>query len=333
MSAPGVVRRRLVSVPRTFITLTIVIVLLPVLLLGSGLYDLVTRRFDFPTVRLGLFGAIYLLHEAVGIVGAVTLWLTGAFGAEPDQERLRRRQAWLIRSLLSWGRRIVGFNLDIPDPRTLPTGDTIVLSRHASMIDALLPGHVFAGMLDRPVHYVIKSELLKSPIFDIYGTSLENHFVARGDNTDREVHAIEQLAHNARPNSALVIFPEGTYANAHSRQRIAASLRRRGELAALALAEELTTLLPPKPAGSLALLRGRPDASVVIIGHVGLEGVAEFSGLRSHLPARKPIVVRWWSHSIAELPSDDEGRIDWLQEQWRKLDAWVADQMQDRSAR
>lgn len=334
MTNDGRLKRRLFTIPRTLLTLLLVIVLLPVLIVGSLVYDVATRRFDWPTVRLALFGLVYLVHELVGMAGAFVLLLRGSFGDEPDHHRLRRRQAWLIKSLLAWGKRLVGVRLDLPDLSTAPTGTTIVLSRHASMVDALLPAHLFVGKLDRSVHYVIKRELLTSPIFDIYGLALENHFVAReADKTQNEVAAIEQLSADARPASALVIFPEGTYATLKNRARVAASLKRRGETAALALAEELSNLLPPKPTGTLAMLRSQPDATVLIIGHVGLEGMAEFAGLRSHLPSRQPIVVRWWQHAVADLPHDDEGRTAWLQDQWRRLDTWVADQLAEREQR
>ncbi len=330
----GRYKRRCYTIARTVVSLLVALIILPIVLIGSVIYDLATRRTDLPTVRLALFGVVYLMHEIVGIVGALILWVRGTFTEPRDHDRLRKRQSWLIKSLLTWGRRLLRVELDLPDLSTAPTGQTIVLSRHASMVDAILPAHVFAGRLDRSVHYVIKRELLSSPIFDIYGLALENHFVARGaDNTDQEVVALERLAADARPSSALVIFPEGTYATKKNRERVAASLKRRGETAALALAEELSTLLPPKPTGTLAMLRSQPDATVLIVGHVGLEGVAEFAGLRSYLPCREPIIVRWWQHAVSDLPLDDEGRTAWLQDQWRRLDTWVADQLTERGER
>lgn len=327
----GRVKRRLITIPRTFISLILAIVLLPLFVVVGAVYDLVTRRFEFPTVRLVLLGVVYLVHEVVGIIGAFALLLRGSFRDPRDHERLRKRQGWLMASLLRWARRLLAVDLDLPNLSATPQGNTIVLSRHASMVDAVLPGHIFLSQPNRSVHYVIKNELLNSPIFDIYGLALENHFVSRSSNkTNEDVAAIEQLAANARPNSALVIFPEGTYASKKNRERVAASLKRKGETVALALAEELSTLLPPKPAGTLALLRHQPDATVLIVGHVGLEGVTEFSGLRTHLPSRQPIKVRWWEHAVSDLPIDDEGRVAWLQDQWKRLDGWVAEQLTER---
>jgi hypothetical protein len=100
-------------------------------------------------------------------------------------------------------------------------------------------------------------------------------------------------------------------------------LERRGETEAVARARRLQTLLPAKPAGTLALLRGRPDADVVIVGHTGLEGVANLKGLRKRLPLQRPVTVRWWVHRRAELPGTEEALERWLADRWEELDQWV----------
>jgi hypothetical protein len=91
----------------------------------------------------------------------------------------------------------------------------------------------------------------------------------------------------------------------------------------VARAEQLRALLPPKPAGTLALLGGRPEADVVVVGHVGLEGVAQLRGLRRRLPLTEPVVVRWWTHRRHELPADEAGLAAWLHHRWEELDHWV----------
>ncbi|MDH3293298.1 MAG: acyltransferase, partial [Acidimicrobiia bacterium] len=128
--------------------------------------------------------------------------------------------------------------------------------------------------------------------------------------------------------SALVIFPEGTYATPTSRRRVTDSLARRvaaGHLdtAVVDYARSLASLLPPKPAGTLALLSNRPDADVVILGHVGLEGVAQFRGLRRQLPLRHPVVLRWWIHPREHLPHELDKLEAWLRHRWIELDQWV----------
>ena len=121
----------------------------------------------------------------------------------------------------------------------------------------------------------------------------------------------------------MIIFPEGTYATPGRRSRIRRSLDQRGERELVALADDLQHLLPPKPAGTLALLAGQPGFDVVVLGHVGLEGVAELQGLRRRLPLDRPVIVRWWHHRRAELPAGEAELIAWLNQQWRTLDRWI----------
>lgn len=311
-------------------TFTAVIVALPIWFISAPIWvsisllaDLAGRLFRFPTIRLGLAVGIYLMHEWVGMTAAGWLWLTGRFGRNLNLDAHRRVQGWWASSLLRWADRLLGVRLELDDLDEFPEDRFIVLSRHASMADAVIPARLIAGDLDRFVHYVLKRELRLDPNLDLFGTRLGNYFVERGADTDREAAAIRALAERALPGSALVIFPEGTYATPTTRRRVLASLERKGDPQLLARAQALEALLPAKPAGTEAMLAGRPDADVVILGHVGLEGVANVRGLRRRLPLRHPVVVQWWLHRRSELPSESGKYADWLNDRWDELDRWV----------
>lgn len=328
-------KRRVVTIPRAIVGLVVLLALAPLLFLLGGLYDLITGQFSFPTPRLLTFLILFLGHELVAIGLAVPLWLGAKFGRTAYEDKLyessHRMQSWLVASLLRSARWTIGLELDFQATETIPDGDIILMSRHASMVDAMLPAFLFTGLLDRPVHYLLKQEMQSSPMFDIYGHRLANHFVTRGSNTEREVAAIENLARHARDDSALVIFPEGTFATPPRRAKVHASLESKGLVKDLAFARGLSVLLPPKPVGTLALMRNRPGATVVIMGHVGLEGTASLSGLWKNCPMKNNVVIRWWSHPAETLPNNDEGRLQWLQQQWTLLDNWVAAQLQERA--
>lgn len=315
--------RRTVSLGVVLIGLPLWILAAPLWVAVSLIVDIAGRLWRFPTLRLCLFGAIYLAHEWLGMVAALGLWLTGSFGRSLNMPAHRGLQAWWAMSLLRWAGRLLGVQIDMDNPTGLPPKTFVLLSRHASMVDAVIPIVLVAGGVKRYVHYVLKKELRWVPALDIFGDRLRNHFVTRGRDTESEEQAITDLAVDAYPDSGLVIFPEGTYATPQSRERVLTSLRRIGDAAVVARAEALQVLLPPKPAGSLALLRGQPDADVVIVGHVGLGGAAELRGLRSRLPLTKPVIVRWWTHPRQDLPSTEEGLSEWLAERWQELDRWV----------
>ncbi len=323
--ADRTVVRRALSFSAALFGLPLWIALAPIWIVISLLADIVGRLWRFPTLRLCIFAVFYLAYELAAVMLGAGLWLTGAFGRRLNMAAHRGIQAWWAGSLLAWARRLLGVELDLGDPKSLPAGNFILLSRHASMVDAVIPAKVVAGQARRYVHYVIKRELRWDPAIDLFGTRLGNHFVARGSDTELEEAAITDLARSAQPDAGMVIFPEGTYATEKTRARVLASLRRIGDAAVVARAEALDALLPPKPAGTLALLRGQPQADVVIFGHVGLGGVAELRGLRRRLPLSKPVIVRWWTHPRRDLPTTEEGLTEWLAERWQELDRWVTE--------
>lgn len=316
--------RRLFSIGAVGFGLPLWILLTPVWAVVAVIADMIGRLWRFPTVRLCLFLAVYLVHEWIAVILATWLWLTGSFGHRLDLGTHRAVQAWWGSSLLRWAGRLLSVHFDFGDTE-FPEGRFILLSRHASMVDAVIPSLLVTGKLRRFAHYVIKRELRWDPALDLFGTRLGNHFVARGRDTKREEESINGLAVGALPRSGLIIFPEGTYATVETRARVLQSLKRHGDATAVAEAEALQVLLPPKPAGTLALLRGRPDADVVIVGHVGLGGVAQLRGLRRRLPLRDPVIVRWWVHPRAELPSTEDDLVRWLNDRWRELDRWVVE--------
>lgn len=325
--------RRVVAICAVAAGLPLWIALTPVWVVVSLIVDVSTRLWSFPTLRLCCFGVVYLVHEWVGVVSAGWLWVSGSFGRSLDITAHRRVQAWWATSLLTWARRLLSVHLDLDDHERFPDGTFIVLSRHASMVDAVIPAAVITGRAKRFAHYVLKRELQWDPSLDLFGSRLGNYFVARGGDTGREAAAIGKLAEDALDDSALIIFPEGTYANATNRARILRSIERSGDAELLALAQGMQSLLPPRPAGTLALLAGQPDADVVVVGHLGLEGVAELRGLRRRLPLTEPVVVRWWVHQRSEIPDDEQGQERWLNDRWVELDRWVTATREDLARR
>lgn len=315
--------QRLGALAIDLVGLPLLVVAAPIALVVGAIVDVATLRFRLPTPRLYLLLVVFFVLEWVGQARAAGIWVRARLGAD-TYDADRRVQGWWAGELIRWADRLLGLRLDLPDLDTIPDDDVIVVSRHSSMLDAIVPAWIFAGALDRPVHYVLKRELQWVANLQVFGRRLRNHFVRRGGpDTGAEIAAITAMAQGAEPDAGFVIFPEGTYGSAANIARVRASLERRGDTHALALANELQATLPPKSAGTHALLAAKPDASVLVMGHVGLEALADLRGLRRSVPARHPIVVRWWLHDRAEVPHDDAGRTAWLEDRWRELDRWV----------
>lgn len=284
------------------------------------------KQRQLPTARLAAYATFVLLIEVLVAVLAILLWIVFLGGYRDGRGAYIAVQTWWVRVLFGVARPLLGVELNVDQPPDWPDGNVVVLSRHTNLADALLPAHLLLNTVERPIHYVLKRELRWLPSIDIYGHWLGNFFVSRGTGTEHELKGIRTLSATAEPDAGLVIFPEGTYATRARRAKIVASFRAAGKDDLADYAEELAALLPPKNAGTLALLNGQPTAPVIVIGHTGFDGLAEPGGLRRLIPLQRPVHVSWWLHSRDDVDSHPGGSTEWLRDTWQQLDQWVIEQ-------
>ena len=204
-------KRRLITIPAAGILLPVFVILAPIAGFFGSIWDLYGKRRGQPTLRLWIYGAVWVAYEWIAIAAAACLAVISLADKPRALQGYEHRQGWWAGGLLRWARRLLAVEFDIPEPTSLPAGQLVIARRHASPVDAIIPAWLFPRVLGRPVHYVIKKELRWMPSIDIFGTKLGNHFVTRGGDTETEVAAISELGRNAEPDAALVIFPEGTY--------------------------------------------------------------------------------------------------------------------------
>jgi 1-acyl-sn-glycerol-3-phosphate acyltransferase len=322
--------RRAVSIPIVIIALVAGLPLAPIVLLVGTVVDFARRRPNLPTLRALTFVYQVLILEACAIVTAFVLWLAFGFGFAVHSRRSlrvhRRVQAWWIGQVVAAARRSAHLVFDGPDPEPLHgIGKVVVLARHASYADAILPALLFGTHRNMPLRYVLANELTWDPALGLYGRRLPNVFVDRGRPADdTQLEAIRELGAELEPNGAAIIFPEGQFLTSARRERAIARLAERDPLLA-DRATNLRHLLPPRPAGTLALLDTAVGADVVVLAHVGLEAFGRVREIAQHLPIRAPVKVGAWRVAAADIPHDDAARIEWLWQQWERLDAWIAD--------
>ncbi len=70
------------------------------------------------------------------------------------------------------------------------------------------------------------------------------------------------------------------------------------------------------------MLRGAPDADVVLMAHVGLEGLARVSNAARQIPLRAPVRVQLRRIPRSELPGESELPA-WLDDRFVEMDAWI----------
>ncbi len=317
----GPLLRRLVTVPSTYLLLVAVTVLLPILLPLAALNDLVrwlANRTPAMSLRMLTFGWLYLVGESWAIVALAIL------GALPESASMRltygAQRAWLD---WNFDALRLAFSLDftVEGGEEVAPGPILLLSRHASMIDTMLPGRYVVRPHRIKLRYVLKKELLVDPALDIGGNRLPNYFIDRAGNAATEMAALRDLARSLDVDEGVLIYPEGTRYTEKKRVEYSA----RWEQAGGALAEIASSyrrVLPPRPGGTLALLDAS-TADVVVLAHRGLEGFARLSDIWNGRLVGSEVQLRFWRVPRPQIPDGDAERTEWLFRLWAEVDAWV----------
>ena len=85
----------------------------------------------------------------------------------------------------------------------------------------------------------------------------------------------------------------------------------------------LAHLLPPRTAGTRALLAAAPEADVVVGWHVGFEGLDTFGGILEALSGpRRDVHIEFRRVARTEVPGNDDF-TEWLDRAWLELDGEV----------
>jgi 1-acyl-sn-glycerol-3-phosphate acyltransferase len=309
-------------------------VLLPVLFVVSAvptlIVDLARRDRELPRFRRVLLLTLLVIVEIIGLTAVAVTWLVSPLGFRIQAERTQRWYQWIMHRWtqgLIWAiSRAVPLTIDSSQLEQVDmSGNAIVIGRHRSLLDAVLPALLF-GDHGLRVLYTLKEDLRWEPNIDLVGHFMNHRFVTRApEDLDAELQPIRELASRVDDKSVAVIFPEGTFFTETRKERIVKSLQKRNPKHAEA-AEKLNHLLAPRTAGTLALLEGAPDADVIIFGHAGFEPFGTIGRIFSNLGPKRYITIAAWRHPRASLPTAPDDLVDWLFERWAELDSWIANQ-------
>ena len=311
-------RRRLFTVPAVGVGAIGLTVTAPLWLGLSVIYDLARRPHRLRLTRLFAFAFLWCWLEVLGVLASGWLWATRR--AERPEPHYAVQRWWAAR-LVAALRVTCNLHIEVDGLDVLSPGPIVLCSRHASIPDSLLPAWLLGQVGMRP-RYVLKRDLLLDPCLDIVGRRVPNHFVDRdAQDSGPELLALERLAHGMGSRDAAVIFPEGTVTSPRRRERAMAKLAERSPARADRL-RPLRHLLPPRPRGTIALLRGAPDTDVVLMTHVGLDGFDRLAGALTRIPLETPVRVFLRRVPRAEVPGPDDLPA-WLDDRWLELDAWV----------
>jgi len=322
--------RRLLTIPGYLLAWAFCVSAAPLWLPLAAAADAL-RRSGGTALRLGALLTWFFTCELLGIGISAALWLLRAAG-RIDAERWSnlhyRLEGWWANALFRGVVRLFGLRIVVEqDAADLGRGPYLLLLRHVSMGDTLLASVLVCRPTGMRFRFVLKRELLWDPCLDIVGNRLPNVFVDRfAEDSASEIERMQELARDLGQRDGVLIYPEGTRFTPAKRARVLARLERADDAKMLEYARSLEAVLPPRPGGTLGLLEAAPQADVVVCSHTGFEGAGSFTDLWKGALLHRTIRVQFRRIPRAEIPPDRDARLDWLRDEWRRVDTWVAAQ-------
>lgn len=316
--------RRLITLGVLFPAAVVNTFILPAVLVIFVLIDLCMNR-RLPLTRAYLVISFYLFWESLGVLAAFAVWVFPG----PRSPRSFLQCNYVLQRIWVDGFTRVGsllFSLT-PDVRgvfTFGERPFLLLARHTSLADTILVSWIVLVRHKIRMRFVMKQELLWDPCLDIVGNRLPNYFVDRNakDNT-QEIANIASLAGGLGPGEGVVMYPEGTRFSEEKRVKALQRLEGQGHTELLQYAEEMLHVLPPRLAGTMALLENAPGADVVFFAHTGFESAASFSEFFRGSMIGREVRVQYWAVPASDVPADHVTRKQWLYREWLHMDEVV----------
>jgi 1-acyl-sn-glycerol-3-phosphate acyltransferase len=325
---PSAVRRP-ITVTVWLVMSIVCLALSPVLLALAALASAVSGR-----PRALIFAELvvaYFALELATLIACGALWLASGggvlMGTEPFQRLHYRLLRWFVHGFATRWSALLEIDVPPPEPgeatRALESDRPLLFfSRHAGPGDTILLIDRLLTRFDRLPSVVFKQSVAFDPCVDLIGHRLPHAVLDTSDQQECE-RRIEEVAAGLRGHGVLLLFPEGGNFTAERRHRAVGKLWRTGRRREAARAEHMSHVLPPRPTGALAALRGNPRADVIFGAHSGL-GLAAFPREIWHaMPLRRTFATHMWLSPAAERPIEPEVQVRWLYDWWKRLDEWI----------
>ena len=308
------------------------LILSPVLLALAALASAVWGRPQ-PLIFTRLVVAYFALELAT-LIACGALWVaSGAgllMGTGTFQRLHYRLLRWFVRGFAQRWLTLLEIDVAVEDAdealRAMQTDRPLLFfSRHAGPGDTIVLIDRLLTRFDRLPSVVFKQSVTIDPCVDLVAHRLPHAVLDTAKKEECEAR-IEEVAGGLGSRGVLLLFPEGGNFTAERRRRAVRKLRRTGRRREAAKADRMSHVLPPRPSGALAALRGNPGADVIFAAHSGL-GLAAFPReIWRAAPLKKTLTTHMWLAPAAARPVDPDAQVEWLYAWWKRLDGWIDEQ-------
>jgi 1-acyl-sn-glycerol-3-phosphate acyltransferase len=299
--------RRLLTISVLALATIVAAVLAPVVLISAFIMSFFAKFKTTPQAMAFIYG--FIIYEWIGLSKFAWAWLR-YHNIEERMHKDRDIQFWWGRSLFEMGRRLFKLRIEVTGEDALEGNCALVLCRHTSMADTVLPLLFFGQSRAEGLRYVLKQELRLLPCLDIGGHRLPNVFVDRsGSDSARAIKNVSELMRQAPADQSVLIYPEGTRFTRKKHQQLAAKHPKLKEQL-----ERWPDLLPPRLGGVCGMLDANPGKDLVFLAHAGFEGSADIHDLLSGGWLNQHVRIHFWRVPFADLPKQDH--TEYLFGQW-----------------
>ena len=308
------IKRRFLTISAVVVITALLVILAPLLIVVSLLASV------FPNFRTAphslAFIYWFVICEWIGLARFV--WVYTLYRNKPVfLQRLRDIQFWWAQALFDLGKWVFELKIEVRGNDALKGRCAILLSRHTSMADTVLPLLYFGKARAESLRYVLKQELQYFPCLDIGGNLLPNVFVDRsGADSATAVAAVSELVATAGDEESVLIYPEGTRFTQAKHDALG---EKRPQLREQL--ERWPGLLPLRLGGVSAMLANNPGKDLVFLAHVGFEGSANIHDLLGGGWLRQRVILQFWRIPYADIPKGDA--TEFLFSEWDKMQGVV----------
>lgn len=306
-------RRRVLTLSSLVVISVFAIAALPIVVVATLVMSVSPKFRTAPQAMAFIYG--FLLLEWAGLT--LFVWVLLRYPKSRHMEINRTIQFWWAQSLFNLGKRLYRLNIEVTGTEALRGNCALVLSRHSSLGDTVLPLLFFGRARGEGLRYVLKQELRYLPCLDIGGHRLPNVFVDRsGADSAKAVEEVSDLIATAGSDESVLIYPEGTRFTQKKHDELRAKYPN--------LAPQLDrwpNLLPVRLGGVTGMMAANPGKDVVFLAHAGFEGSADIHDLLNGGWLNQRVRLHFWRVPYADLPK--ENVQEFLFREWDTMQSTV----------